>query len=266
MNQPRKPGLLVSVRSEADAAAALAGGADIIDVKEPARGPLGRADDETIRAVLDLVAGRRPVSAALGELVDGEPRPDDPRLSFVKWGLAKCNRLPPGDAGSWQKTLNLEIARRAKPQAVIVAYADWQCAQAPPIHEVIAVACGQPGNVVLIDTYCKESSRPSGIRPTLLDWVEPSDVAALCEQCHAHHCRVALAGSLTTREIESLHFAGPDWFAVRGAVCAGGDRDAPVSADKVRQIAEGLAARRAPSVDRDAAANLPPRARHAPRG
>ena len=36
------PGLLVSVRSAAEAATALAGGADLIDVKEPSRGPLGR--------------------------------------------------------------------------------------------------------------------------------------------------------------------------------------------------------------------------------
>ena len=35
--------LLVSVRSRQEAAAALAGGADIIDIKEPSQGSLGRA-------------------------------------------------------------------------------------------------------------------------------------------------------------------------------------------------------------------------------
>ena len=60
--------LLVSVRSAAEAEAALRGGADVIDVKEPGRGPLGRADDAVIADVVRLVAGRRPVSAALGEL------------------------------------------------------------------------------------------------------------------------------------------------------------------------------------------------------
>ncbi len=61
-------GLLVSVRDAAEAAASLAGGADLIDVKEPARGPLGRADAATIAAVVQAVGGRVPVSAALGEL------------------------------------------------------------------------------------------------------------------------------------------------------------------------------------------------------
>ena len=36
--------LLVSVRSAAEAEIALHGGADLIDVKEPTRGSLGRAD------------------------------------------------------------------------------------------------------------------------------------------------------------------------------------------------------------------------------
>lgn len=239
-----KPGLLVSVRSPSEAAAALAGGADIIDVKEPERGPLGRADDETIRAVLDVVAGRRPVSAALGELVDGESRPNDARLRFVKWGLARCERIPSGDAGSWRKTLTLELSRRAKPQAVVVAYADWQCAQAPPAHEVVAFACQRPGNVLLVDTYCKEPAPRSPARPTLLDWLPASDIAAICKQCRAAKVRVALAGSLTLDEIKEMRFAEPNWFAVRGAVCATGDRRSEIEVERVRQLALYLSGNR----------------------
>jgi uncharacterized protein (UPF0264 family) len=63
--------LLVSVRSAAEAEAALEGGADVIDVKEPSRGSLGRADDDVIAEVVSTVAGRRTVTAAMGELVDG---------------------------------------------------------------------------------------------------------------------------------------------------------------------------------------------------
>ena len=62
--------LLVSVRSAAEAEAALTGGASVIDVKEPTRGALGRADDGAIADVVAAVAGRAPVSAALGELRD----------------------------------------------------------------------------------------------------------------------------------------------------------------------------------------------------
>src|SRR6516162_4075910 len=61
-------GLLVSVRSAEEARAAVEGGATVVDVKEPDRGPLGRASGETWRAVLEMVPPSIPVSVALGEL------------------------------------------------------------------------------------------------------------------------------------------------------------------------------------------------------
>jgi len=64
------PGLLVSVRGPNEVEAAVQGGASLIDVKEPNRGALGQADDDVIAAVVKRVAGRQPVSAALGELID----------------------------------------------------------------------------------------------------------------------------------------------------------------------------------------------------
>src|SRR5437660_1345426 len=86
--------LLVSVRSVAEAEAALAGGAALIDVKEPARGALGRADDDVIAAVVRFVAGRCPVSAALGELRESVPPFAGPGLAYAKWGLAGCGADP----------------------------------------------------------------------------------------------------------------------------------------------------------------------------
>src|SRR5437870_4410912 len=81
--------LLVSVRSAAEAEAALAGGAHVIDVKEPLHGSLGRAGEGTIAEVIARVAGRRPVSAAMGELANSSEATPYPRpgLAFAKWGL-----------------------------------------------------------------------------------------------------------------------------------------------------------------------------------
>jgi (5-formylfuran-3-yl)methyl phosphate synthase len=242
MKRRFKPGLLVSVRSATEAAAALTGGADIIDIKEPDHGPLGRADDATITAVLEVVSGRRPVSAALGELSENSRRPRDARLAFVKWGLAACAKHDSAnDKKRWQGTLTAELARPDNPRTVIVAYADWQCAQAPPIGEVVAFACQKHGNVLLIDTYCKEAPARSNSRPTLLDWLLACDITAICERCHAAQVRVALAGSLTKGEIKQLRPAEPDWFAVRGAVCEECDRRGDVDVDKVRDLVNYLA-------------------------
>src|SRR5258708_39763272 len=47
--------LLVSVRTVAEAEAALAGGCDVLDIKEPNRGAMGMADPATIATVVRRV-------------------------------------------------------------------------------------------------------------------------------------------------------------------------------------------------------------------
>jgi uncharacterized protein (UPF0264 family) len=228
-----RPGLLVSVRDVGEARAALGGGAALIDVKEPARGALGRADDETIAAIVRDVNGRRPVSAALGELTEELPRPACAGLAFVKRGLAGCARL------TWRQRLERELDTSGTTRGVIVAYADWQCAQAPPVNEVVDFACGRAGNVLLIDTHCKDAATPSlGRKPTLLDWRSLEEIVALCERCRAADVRVALAGSLDAAAIEALRPARPTWFAVRGAACDGNVRGGTVQTQRVATLAK----------------------------
>ena len=221
--------LLVSVRSAAEAEAALEGGAALIDVKEPANGPLGRADDDTIAAVVRRVAGRRPVSAALGELFR-QPLPyAGGGLSYVKWGLAGS------DGGrDWQSDLAAAV-RRVEGQApgcrvVAVAYADWPRAGAPPVDEVATFVRLRRRDVLLLDTWAKEAGR------TLLDSLPVPEVARLVASCRAAGVRVALAGSLGPEEIRELLPLRPDWFAVRGAACEGRDRGQTVSVPRVRDL------------------------------
>src|SRR5437016_8528136 len=59
--------LLVSVSDASEARAALAGGADVIDAKDPRRGALGAVPSPVLAAIYDAVGSRRPVSAALGD-------------------------------------------------------------------------------------------------------------------------------------------------------------------------------------------------------
>ncbi len=224
--------LLVSVRSVAEAAAALAGGAGLIDVKEPNRGSLGRADDETTAAVAAFVAGRRPVSAALGELADRHDPPPPVSLAYAKWGLAGCGARP-----DWANTL--EDARcgleRSAPgcRAVAAAYADWRRARAPAVAEVCRLACARRWAVLLVDTWAKDGS-------TLLDWMTIADLERSCRACRDGGVRVALAGSLGAAEIDALRGLEPDWFAVRGAVCRGGRRVAAIDPDAVRCLVQRL--------------------------
>ncbi len=228
MPASRVPGLLVSVRSATEALAALDGGAALIDVKEPDNGPLGRAADTLIAEVLTAVAARRPVSAALGELCDDGLGAVPPGLTFVKWGLAGCGV-------HWRNAL----AAHGGAEVVAVAYADWQCARAPAIDDVFAFAADRPGSVLLVDTHCKEPASRGGHRPTLLDWLPAAEIAALTARCRTAGVRIALAGSLGLADIAELAPLRPDWFAVRGAACAGG-RNGSVDVARVRALVETI--------------------------
>src|SRR5262245_56402457 len=118
-------GLLVSVRTASEAKLARIWGASLIDVKEPSRGSLGRAQDVVIQAVLSEIAGALPVSAALGELRDSAPLPWEwQSLAFVKWGLSGC-------AGIDWRSMLCKSAERLGSRVVIVAYADADNAQSP---------------------------------------------------------------------------------------------------------------------------------------
>ena len=227
----RNPGLLVSVRSPAEVEAAIAGGADLIDVKEPANGSLGvnRALPEIARQV----AGRKPVSAAVGEL--GELRDSPAELlswaaeagaQLVKVGLAGCQARE-----TWRAELagivSMETKRSGSAQLVVAAYADWERAEAPRVEDVAAFArqarCG-----FLIDTWLKDGT-------TLLDWLDAEEIGKLCHEFRRAELPIALAGSLGVDEIRRLRAARPDWFAVRGSVCDGG-RGGEVNAELVRRI------------------------------
>lgn len=227
-----RPQLLVSVRSVAEAEAALSGGAAIIDIKEPAAGPLGKADDAAIRVIVQQVNRRRPVSAALGELIDWCPYPANETfdsLAYLKWGLAACRER------DW-RALFAAAAQERTATAVLAAYADWQEADAPSVDEICEFACAR-GGVLLIDTYRKQANRGETAAPHLLSWLSMDAIAAICQACRKAGVAVALAGSLNAERISVLKPANPDWFAVRGAVCEMGRREGAVSAERVRELA-----------------------------
>jgi uncharacterized protein (UPF0264 family) len=224
--------LLVSVRSAADAAAALEGGCALVDVKEPKAGPLGRASDATIRAVIEFTAGRRPVSAAFGELAEDLPVYWGPGLAFAKWGLAGFSH-----GSSWQKGL-LKAAKKlqaASPgcQPVAVAYADWRAAASPPPEVVADFTRKSSWKVLLLDTWTKDGR-------TLLEWMPEAEVISFCRCCQNTGIRVALAGSLGLDSIHLLRAAQPSWFAVRTAACRDGQRDGIIDTDRVRQLVDVL--------------------------
>jgi (5-formylfuran-3-yl)methyl phosphate synthase len=242
------PSLLVSVRSPQEARAAVAAGADIIDVKEPSRGSLGRAEPSVWQAVRAALPRSTPLSVALGELTEWLVPTKDPipetawsGIDFCKLGLASA---PAGWVDCWAR-LRHTLAQRAVavPNWVAVIYLDWQLARAPHPDCIVSLALEMPEcRVVLFDTWSKSSGSGS-----ILD----KSWSRRFERIHGSGRKVALAGSLDCAAIELWKSCGPDIFAVRGAACSLGDRLASIDAARVaRLVVAARAHSEAPSFPR----------------
>jgi uncharacterized protein (UPF0264 family) len=223
-------GLLVSVRSAVEALAALAGGAAVIDVKEPDRGPLGCAEGRVWSAVRRVVPNGVPVSVALGELSEwqeaealGLISAELAGISYIKLGLAGAT---PDWAECWAK---LKRAGRPGPQWVAVAYADCDRAGAPHPAEILDEALRSGDCVgILLDTWDKTRPSPISVSPSWSSWFARARRGGLL---------TALAGGLDEERIDRLGPLDPDLFAVRGAACRGGDRRGTVDASRVARLA-----------------------------
>ncbi|MER3417285.1 MAG: hypothetical protein C4297_13910 [Gemmataceae bacterium] len=217
--------LLVSVRSVEEAEEAIAGGADWIDVKEPDRGALGRADRPIIERIIAQVGARRPTSVSLGELVClQEPGPNGTCL--VKIGLTGCRYF------HWQGLLEKRWDLLGGPSRVVLtAYADCRRAGSPDVSQVLHFAVANRCAGLLVDTWLKDGRR-------LLDFCSVDDLCQWATACHEERLMLAVAGSLDCQSIPLVLTSRPDIVAVRGAACQGAARNGNVVRSAVRALAD----------------------------
>ena len=220
--------LLVSVRNASEAEAALAGGADIIDAKEPLNGPLGAVAPETLNSITAVAGGTVPVSMALGDIGVDDVQSRTVRfahagVSFVKIGFA-------GARGRRQLADDVRVATNAidSTALVLVAYADYERADAPSPEELIALAAETKAGGILLDTHDKDG-------PALTSLMTLQELRGFVARAQEGGRLVALAGRLTLHDFERIREAGADVAGVRGAACDGG-RAGAVSGDRVREL------------------------------
>jgi uncharacterized protein (UPF0264 family) len=226
--------LLVSVSDAADARAALDGGADIVDAKDPSSGGLGAVEPSVLRAIHAAAHPHRPVSAALGDAWDEGHAERGARaaaavgLAFVKVGfrhvvsIARVRSLVAAAVRGAR-------AANADTRVIAVAYADAQRAQsvAPDAIHELAASAGAAG--VLLDTAFKDGGG-------LFAYLSPDAVGAWVEAAHAAGLLTAVAGKLDGPALVTARDLGADIVGVRGAACEGG-RAGRVSAARVRALA-----------------------------
>lgn len=227
--------LLVSVRNVAEAEAALRGGADWIDLKEPDNGPLGTVNAEVARKIVARLSDRANVSAAAGELLDWPTSSARELLqvegiSQFKLGLAQCRDRMWRDA--WLAA-QCEIAAAGK-DLVAVIYADDVAAHSPAPADVVVLAIDAHCRWLLIDTFDKRKG-------TLLECLDATELSAMFQRVRRHGVTTAAAGRLTSAAIAQLPLEAVDVVAVRSAAC-GGDRAGPVCASHVAALRQQLQA------------------------
>jgi (5-formylfuran-3-yl)methyl phosphate synthase len=230
--------LLVSVRSPLEALSALEGGADIIDAKEPDAGALGAVSLETFGSIVERVAGRVPVSAALGEARDGSAIDDLVQAfaragaTFVKIGFAGVDRQDDVIA-------SIADARRGaadtKTAVVAVAYADYQRVDSLRPDLIAEGAAAGVAQGVLLDTCDKDG-------PGLLQLVAEGWLREWVDRAQSAGLFVALAGQLRAPDLTAIQACHADIVGVRGAVCDGG-RIGTISAERVHLLSATLRAR-----------------------
>jgi uncharacterized protein (UPF0264 family) len=239
--------LLVSVRDSMEAQAALLGGADLIDAKDPAAGPLGAVSTDALRAIRWTVGAWKAVSAALG---DAAVESEVEELAFeaarcapayVKLGFA-------GVSDATRVRVLLDAAMRgahagnARTGVIAVGYADADRAGSISPLALIPIARDAGAVGVLVDTARKEGG-------ALLSRMTTDALQAWIETAHDAGLLAAVAGRLSCADLPVVRELGADVAGVRGAACEGG-RAGRVSASLVRELraAAGATAARAPRV------------------
>lgn len=232
--------LMISVVNGEEALAALKGGADIIDVKNPAEGALGAPTPDMIQDVCSALQGNKPFSVALGEF-PGKPgaaalaalgsayfKPDFVKVAFIPHDSLEM-------IGETLKTIkkSLRFNGLKAVSLVAAAYADSLRYAAWNLNDFAAIAAEGGADGCLTDTWEKKNK-------SLLNYLTGKDVEQFIDACHRHSLFCGLAGSLQSGEVMALSRLGPDIIGVRSAVCGGDRLHGTVSSRAVKELKEQI--------------------------
>ena len=222
--------LLVSVVSAEEALSALAGGADIIDVKDPGEGSLGAPAPRVLADVIRAVDARAPVSVALGDLPD---LPHTAALAargaalsgaaYVKVGLRGVRELD--RAVAVMRAVADAVDPTTGTAVIAAAYADAGALDPPALAPAHLPALVQRTGIAgaLVDTFVKDGRG-------LYGWLSESELAELVTSTHRAGAIFTVAGQLRRGELCRV---AADVVGVRSAVCRDGERTAELRTELV---------------------------------
>lgn len=233
--------LMISVINASEAQQAIAAGADILDVKNPAEGSLGAPAPEIIRQIRLITPSTVKLSVAIGDM------PNLPgTAALAALGAASCGADyikvglwgPESEAEAIALLRQVHQAVSAFPAVAVIAagYADAHRVGrlAPRLLPRIARTAGVSG--CLLDTALKDGHG-------LFDFLAPEVLRALAEEAHAAGLLFALAGALQEKDLPLVREIGADVVGVRTAACRDNQRAGPLDPERVRRLRAAIAPR-----------------------
>jgi uncharacterized protein (UPF0264 family) len=230
--------LLISPTDEKEALEAIAGGADIIDVKNPKEGALGANFPWVIRRIREITPKNVEVSCTLGDV------PNLPgAISLAALGAATTgvNYIKAGLYGLKTKEdalyLMQNVTRAVKDcnssiKVVTTGYADAKRIGSVDPLLIPAIAHKAKADIAMIDTAVKDGKN-------LFAFLTNHQLKSFVNAAHDHGLKAALAGSLKKEDLPAVYALGADIVGVRGAACTHGNRvDGRITRETVRDLVE----------------------------
>ena len=230
--------LLISPKNEAEAAEVIAGGADIIDVKNPKEGPLGANFPWVIRRVRQIAPADIEVSCTIGEMPN---LPGSMALAalgaattgvnYVKAGLSGLQTL--GEAVYLMQSV-VKAAKDFNPsvKVVVSGYADAERISTVDPLLVPKIAYDAHADIAMIDTGIKDGNN-------LFTFLTKPQLSSFVDAAHDYGLKAALAGSLQKENLHEVYALGADIAGVRGAACTLNDRiNGQITREKVQELVE----------------------------
>ncbi len=216
--------LLISPLNEKEASEAIAGGADIIDVKNPQEGALGANFPWVIKRIREITPKNIKVSCTLGEIPN---LPGSISLAalgaaslgvdYIKVGLYGFKTLE--EAVFLLQNVN-KAAKECNPKIKVVAtgYADAERISALDPMLIPEIASKAQVDLAMIDTAIKDGKN-------LFNFLTVKQLGKFVDEAHKLGLEAALAGSLRKQDLPLVYDLGADVAGIRGAACTNSDRD-----------------------------------------
>lgn len=228
--------LLISIADEKEAAEAVLGGADIVDVKNPWEGALGASFPWTIRNVRGIVPSNVEVSCTIGDLPN---LPGSVSLASLGAAVTGVDYIKVGLSGAKTEedaVFLLSNAVKAAKQhnkavkVVAVGYADAGRVGAISPFLISGIAEKAGADVAMVDTAVKDGM-------DLFTFMTTEQTMRIVQDSHDKGLLVAIAGSLKKEHLSNVFALKTDIIGVRGAACTNSDRtNGRVTREGVREL------------------------------